>query len=776
MILKSSMICLSLLAIIVQAGSLSAKDGPTKDSQIRPPYATQNLVQYANPLCGTAGKGFTYPGAVAPFGMIHWSPDTGPGIRKGGYSYVDSIVYGFSLDHMSGAGCTYAENFAFTPLLGADQVKVPIDRTSFPTSFSHEREIARPGYYAVTLNNGIKVEITAQTRSGFGRFTYPAGSKPTMVINAGSNVRGTLMSSITIDPLKRSISGSTTGGHFCNHQDITTVYFYAVFDRPFVGYGVWSGDSLVLGGKNGTGASSGAFVTLDTSQGTAVLVRVGISYVSANNAKANLESEIPDSPALDSFDSTIQSASNTWNVWLNKIQVSGGTTEDLQTFYSMMYHTLLAPTVCSDVNGEYRGYDGAVHTAAKGCVQYANFSGWDIYRSECQFLAMIAPEEASDMAQSLLVDFQQGGAFPRWGVPNEDSGVMIGDPSAPIIAGFHAFGAREFDVKIALAGLVRAATDPTLKALRNNIYERPALAEYLKLGYVPQLPSTREGSVSMTLEYASADFAVSQLAYAVGDSTTGALLMKNAGNWRNLYNPETGFLQMRRPDGTWTPGFADSLPVYDGIRGFTEGTPSQYVWMVPFDLAGLARMMGGTDIAAQRLDTFFTKLNGGFGSRYCYLGNEPCQQAPWIYDFLGRPYKTQEIVRRAMTELFSSGPLGLPGNDDLGQTSSWYVWGALGMYPELPGSDVLVLGSPLFTKAVLHLAGGEVTIIGKGAGRNAPFVQRLSVDSRTWNKPWLRFRDITNGCELVYDLNSSPAPSWGSGPANAPPSYSGVKK
>ena len=773
MVMKSITLGFLLIGVLFSPSFAPSQGGP---QQAGSQAAARNLVQYADPLCGTDGKGFTFPGAVAPFGMIHWSPDTGPGIRKGGYAYPDSIIYGFSLDHMSGAGCTYAENFSFTPMLGVSQVRTPVGRTSFPTSFSHKNEVARPGYYAVTMGNNIKVELTAKTRTGFGRFSYPKNSAPAMVINAGSNVRGTLESSITIDPANRAISGVETGGHFCNHKDVTTLYFYAVFDKPFASYGVWSNDSLAPGGLKGDGVTSGAFVTFERSRGTTVIARVAISYVSVANAKANLEAEVPFSLVENGFDKTVQAASDDWNTWLNRIEVSGGRGEDLRTFYSMLYHVLLAPTVCSDVNGEYMGYDGKVHTTAMGRIHYANFSGWDTYRSQCQLLAMIAPSEASDMAQSLLVNCRQGGAFPRWGVPNEDSGVMIGDPSAPILAGSYAFGARNFEVKDALAGLIRAATDSSVKSRHNGIYERPGLAEYLRLGYVPDTPAIRQGNVSMTLEYAAADFAVSQLAAALGDSTRSALLLKNASGWRKLYNPQSGFLQMRKPDGSWTPGFADSLAQYGGNRGFVEATPSQYVWMVPFDLGGLAELMGGRDIAAKRLDEFLSVLNGGFSSRYCYLGNEPCQQAPWTYSFLGKPYKTQEVVRRAMTDLFSSMPLGLPGNDDLGQTSSWYVWGALGMYPMLPGSDVLVLGSPLFEKAVVHLRTGEITIVGEGAGTDAPYIRHLTVNSVTSNRPWLRFKDISNGGKLLYELSSSPDPSWGSDPGDAPPSYFAAEK
>ncbi len=769
--------------------------------QGKPKCKMENLVQYANPFCGTAKNGNEYPGATMPFGMVQWSPDTGPQRRMGGYNYSDSLIYGFSLDHLSGAGCFYAGDFSFTPILGTERITPPIGRTPwrmwnnsrsgstggaappvgqavFAEPFSHANENAEPGYYSVRLNNGIKVELTATVRTGFGRFIFPLNASPTIVINAGSNVNGTSEASVQIDPSTRSISGAATGGHFCSKQyDARTIYFYAVFNRAFAVYGTWGDSTLLRNQTNSEGMTAGAYVGFDPSGGRTVLAKIGISYVSVANAKANLEAENPISRfSSRDFDAAVQTASRIWNSWLNRIQVSGGTKANMRTFYSMMYHTLLGPTICSDVNGEYVGSDGKAHVMKNGHLMYTDFSGWDIYRSEVQFLAMIAPRHASDMAQSLLLDYQQGGTFPRWPVPNMDSGVMMGDPAAPTIAGIYAFGARSFDVKDALKGLVRAATDTSVMAPLSHTYERDALGDYLKLGYVPEHQIGGYGNVSMTLEYASADFALSRLAESLGDEADAGLLLRHAQNWKNLYNPETDYIQMRRRDGSWAPGLVLDSTAYDHDLAFVEGTAPQYVWMVPFNLKGLAEKMGGEKTAIVRLDSFFMVLNGGvkskpYFSKYAYLGNEVCLETPWIYDFWSRPYKTQEIVRRAIRELYSYKPVGYPGNDDLGEMSSWYIFGALGMYPELPGSDILVLGSPLFPKAVLHLAHGKVTIIGHGAADSAPYVHGLTVDGRKWNKPWIIFTDISKGETLKYDLSPTPDRKWGSAPGDAPPSY-----
>ena len=770
----------AVVAALVTSCATTSKDSDS--SAAKQGRSSENLVQYANPLCGTGnfpaqwGDNNLFPGAVMPFGMIQWSPDTGAGLKPGGYSYYDTQISGFSLDHLSGAGCPDGGNFSFMPILGAGHAPNG-NRLAFAATFQHDHEVARPGFYTVTLENGIKVELTTTTRTGFGRFTWPAGQTATMAINAASDVNKSDDANIMIDPANREVSGWSIGGYFCQgdrQRDKRQIYFCAIFDRPFADYGIWSGANYAAKGTNANDSATGAFLSFDTSQNQTVMVKVAISYVSVDNARANIRAESPVRKfSSKDFDASVKSAGNIWNHWLNKIQVSGGTTNEMGVFYSMLYHVFIGPTTCSDANGDYTGYDGKVHNAGRR-VQYANFSGWDIYRSEAQMLAMLAPHEASDMAQSLVNDYQQGGAFPRWGVTTEDSGVMMGDPAAPIIADFYAFGATNFDTRAALAGLVRAATDPSVYAPRSSTHERDALADYLKLGYVPEHQTGGYGNVSMTLEYDSADFALSQFASALGDQADSQMLLRHAQNWRNLYNPLTGYIQMKRPNGEWAPGFVNNNDTYDKDTAYVEGTAGQYLWMVPFNYKGLADAMGGQDAAVKRLDAFFTKLDAGFNNPdgwMAWLGNEPCLETPWIYDFWGTPYKAQAIVRRAMTELYSTKPEAYPGNDDLGEMSSWYVFGALGMYPELPGSDILVTGSPLFPRAVIHLWNSDITIIGNNAAIDAPYVQSLTVNGKLWAQPWFRFTDICHNGKLVYDLSSTPDANWGSQPSDAPPSY-----
>lgn len=737
-------------------------------------YPLLTLTTNVQPLNGTDDGGDEFPGAVLPFGMLQWSPDTSSLGTPGGYTYSDTQIVGFSIDHLSGAGCTYGGDFDFVPILSSVTASPCADgsngKAAYPSAFSHAQETARPGYYAVQFNNGILTELTVTTRTGFGRFTYPAGATPGMLINAGSAAPGTVNASISINPNAAEISGWATQQGFCGSGVHPTVYFDAVFDHPFASYGVWNGATLTSGGTNSTGAQSGAYFSFNLPNGGVVLARTAISYVSVANAQTNLETESPASSFNSAgFDVTANSASNVWNNYLNKIQVSGGTAADTATFYTMMYHALQAPSVVSDVNNQYFGFDGQVHTTS-GSPQYEFFSGWDIYRNECQFIAMMDPARAGDIAQSLVQDAHDCGAMPRWSVPGGDTGVMMGDPATPIIAGIYAFGGTNFDTSAALADMVKAAVDPNTVAL-NGVHERDAERDYLNSGYVPEYQNGGYGPVSMTLEYGSADCALARFAQALGDTTNYWLAMNRAQAWRNLFNSGSGYLQMRRCDALWSPGFVNNNATYDNWQGYVEGTAAQYVWMVPFNLASLADLMGGSQAASARLDKFFTLLNDGTQSAFAYMGNEPCSEAPWIYSYLGEPYKTCGVVRQVMTQLFSTAPGGLPGNDDLGQMASWYVLAALGMHPEVPGDDSLVLAGPLFPQAVVHLTNGDLTITASGAADNAPYVQSLTVDGQPSNVPWIRYANIANGGTLAFTLGTTANTNWGADPSVAPPSY-----
>jgi predicted alpha-1,2-mannosidase len=603
---------------------------------------------------------------------------------------------------------------------------------------------------------------------------YPAGQTATLLVNASGSVAGTDDAQVTIG--RDSISGWAASGRFCGTDSHYRVYFHAVFDQPFASFGTWHNGAVTPGlasqrggapalvpqtGRKArsqsiapqdttvSGAGSGAYVTFDPTK--AVTVRVGLSFVSDAGAQGNLKAE---NGAGRGFDDVAKGARAAWNARLNQVKVTGGTDAQRTTFYTALYHALLQPNVFSDTDGSYPGFDGRIHTADKGHAMYTNFSGWDVYRSEAQLLALLAPHEMSDIARSMVAYAQQGGSWDRWTVANDYTGVMNGDPYHVIVSTAYAFGARDFDANTALLLMLRGATQKT-----SGYEERPGLADYLAKGYVPN-------AAADTLEYTSADFAIAQLARRLGDSASHDTFVKRAQYWQNLYNPATGYLEPRNTDGSFSEPFNPANP-----SGYVEGNGAQYTWMVPYDLGGLVAALGGGAAVTGRLDEFFTKLNAGTHDPHAFLGNEPTLQTPWLYDYTGVPAKTQALVRRVQSELYNPTPAGLVGNDDLGEMSSWYVWSALGMYPIVPGRAELVLNSPLFDQAVITTGSGKtITINAPGAAAN-PYVTGLSVNGTPSTRAWLPESFATGGGTLDYTLQSTPDSAWATAPADAPPSF-----
>ncbi|MFG3586089.1 GH92 family glycosyl hydrolase [Streptomyces sp. NPDC047990] len=649
--------------------------------------------RYVNPFVGTApggadfghggGAGNTFPGATAPLGGVQWSPDTVT-YQHGGYAYGDNRIRGFSLTHISGAGCKDYGNVPFMPSLDGD--------TTGRATFSHSHEQASPGDYRVTFDNGIRTELAATQRSGVARFTYPAtaGRLAALSVDAGKAFNAATGS---VDIGTDTLSGFTDSGGFCKSRNRYRLHFHATFDHPFAR------------ATHPDGRPGAALVTFGPGVRT-VTVRVGVSFVDVGGALRNLTAEQRGRP----YDEVRRAARARWNDWLGRIAVGGGTEAQRRVFYTALYHALLHPSVFSDTDGRYPGMDGAVHRARAGHTQYADFSGWDVYRSQVQLVALLAPAEASDIAQSVLDQGLQAGYFDRWTLANGGTGVMVGDPLPVIASAVHAFGATDFDAR----GLLRAAM-----AGREDDRQRPGHRQYDTLGYVPAGAKGVWGPAATTLEYAVSDYALAQLAGRLGDTAAHRTLLKASGNWRNLFNPATGYLQPRAADGSWPP-FTPAQ-----TTDYVEGNAAQYTWMVPHDLPGLFRLMGGNAAVTGRLDTFFTRLNAGGGEPYAYLGNEPSFDTPWAYDYAGRPDRARDTVRRALATLFADRPDGLVGNDDLGAMSSWAVWAALGMYPQAPGTGQLALAEPLFRTVTLHRPGGPRIAI------TAPAASATSVDLST---------------------------------------------
>jgi len=788
---------LLLAAVLAVAGATPALAAPT--GLVDDPTA------YVDPLIGTRNGGNVFPGAVVPFGMLSFSPENTRGdatrtAAPGGYQYDATRVRGFSLTHMSGTGCAGGSgDIPFFPYAGevTTSPASDTDDTVYAADFSHADETAEPGHYKVGLASGVTADLTATARTGSGRFTFPADKPASLLIRTANSEVGSADSSIEIDPAARTVSGSVTSGDFCGYLDpegqrsYYTVHFTARFDRPFKATGTWQDDRLspgstsasggtggfANGGRPVAGKGAGGYVEFEPGTGP-VGVKVGISYVSAAGAEANLAAE---NPPRRSFDSVKDAARRAWRDRLDAIRVGGGTDDERTTFYTALYHALLHPNVISDADRRYRGGDGKVHTVKSGHqAQYGTFSGWDVYRDQVQLLTLLNPRTGSDIAQSLYeLAEQNGGVWDRWLHGASGTHVMNGDPSPIALAGIRAFGGTDFDLRGSLASLVRAATVPTEQDLSAagkpvlSVGQRPSLDKYLRLHYMPSV-SNAWGGAAETLEMSGADFALSQLAREAGQKGTADSFAARAQWWQNNFNiaadPSGGYIANRKADGSWVTGFTPATG-----NGFVEGSAAQYTWMVQHNPAGLFAAMGGRDKALERLDTFFHDADGGWaftgsGGAKSELDNEPSINVPYLYAYAGAPFKTQETVRAAMSALWSPQPGGIPGNDDLGAMSAWYVFSALGMYPQVPSRAELVLGSPLFPRIEIDRPGGDdISVHAAGAAAQSPYIHSLKVNGRTSERAWLPASFVRDGGRLDYTLSGTPDKDWGS--SVAPPSF-----
>ena len=700
-----------------------------------------NLTQYVNPFIGTnpcpgCNYGFSFdtgdvfPGALYPMGMVQLSPDT-PSNSPGGYYYPDTTIKDFSLTHFSGRGCTDSQDIPFMPFVGS---------SSSSSSFSHSSEVAHPGYYKVQLSGpNVTVELTATLHTGMAQLTYPSSTQSGLHLNAGGSINGSSNASVAINTGSQEVTGQTTSSIGCGSSHYT-LYFAAYFDQPF-------------SSSSGNGTSA-ATVFFNTTSNHVVHARFGISYVSLANAEANLAAENNGSASF----STIQSqADAAWNTRLNAIQVAGGTATQQTVFYTALYHTFIHPNIFSDVNGQYMGFDSQVHTAASGHAQYENISSWDLWRTQIPLRAIVAPSEAADIAQSLVNDAQQGdGHLPRWEQKNADSKGMNGDGADIEVADIYAFGDTGFDTSGALSAMVNG---------QSKI--RAGYTDYVSKGYVTQADAGN--SAVSTQEYTNDDFALSQFAQALGNTSDYQTYLQRSNNWTNLFNSSAGgYIFPRNSDGS----YASTSPTSG--TGFQENDSAQSTWMEPFNLASLISKMGGNSTVVSRLNNFFTQLNAGTNSQYAYMGNEPSLETPWTYDFAGAPAQTESVVRRIQDQLYTNTPGGIPGNDDGGAMSSWYVFSAIGLYPDVPGVGGFVLGSPLFSSVKIQLAGGHtLQINAPNASDGNPYVQSLTINGSASSHLWLPWSTVAGGATLNFTLGSS-ASSWGTSSADAPPSFGPV--
>ena len=606
------------------------------------------------------------------------------------------------------------------------------------------------------------VQLSVTARTGFGRFTYPSTHQAVMLINPSTDAGGSVNPiAIRVDPAKREVYGFGSGHDSCGGKNFT-VYFAAFFDRPFGGSGSWGGSTIHHGSTGGSGLRSGAYVTFNTTANQVVQVKVGISYVSVANAENNVAAE---DGAWDLGDVS-NAAQSAWGAKLDQIEIDGGSVSELTSFYTALYHTLIHPSIFSDDDGEYRGFDGNVHPVAPGTIQYQDIPAWDQYRTLMPLDDLLDPSLAGNIITSLQNDARQdpGQGLPRWEFADTNTGNMEGDPADDIIATAYALGVRGFNAPLALEQMLNGASNPITTS--SGYPERPGLADYLSSGYVFSQSYATSGS--LTVQYSIDDFSIAQFARTLGDTADYETFSARAHNWEHLFHG--GYLDIRSGSGE----FADVG--VGSTSGYREGTNSQYLWMLSDDLPNVISRLGGQVAARSLLGAYFSQLNAGVASPYFYMGNEPGEVAPWDAVLAGGPSASQAVVRRIQTQLFPDSTAGIPGNDDAGSLSSWFVFSALGLFPEIQGLPGFVLGTPLFPAIRIHLENGStISITAPGASDANAYIAGLTVNGQTYDaNPWINSGSLLEGGTLAFTISSTPSRSWGtrlnlSVPAVRPP-------
>ncbi len=745
-----------------------------------------NYVDYVDPMVGTDFHGHTFPGAALPGGLVQLSPDTGTEDWDwcSGYHYSDNSLMGFSHLHRSGMGAGDWGDVLLMPTTG-DLKIVPGSKENpdegYRSRFSHDEENASPGYYSVNLKDySVKVELTVSERAGIHRYTFPESGTSHILIDAGHGIRENYRVGSEVEIVSDTeIVGHRVSNGFVKHKN---VYFCARFSKPFKASGTWNEENINPGSKKDKGKYIGAFADYETSENETIEVKVGISYTSIGQARLNVETEIPGW----NFDEIKKQANQTWNTALSKIDVETPTANDetynqnkKTTFYTALYHSLLFPATFSDVDGKYVGLDGQVHTA-EGFTYLSDFSLWDTHRAEMPLLTLVEPQRNVNAIRTMLAQFEQGGWLPtpqQFG--NSYTNDMIGDHPVAVMVDAYKKGIADFDAEKAYEAVRKNAmeTPPADHPSKGRI----GLSYYLDLGYLPY-DKVRE-SVSRTLEYAYNDWCVAQFAQALGKEDDYKLFMQRAANFKNVLDPETGLARPKDSKGKWLTPFNPTFVGHGDERHYTEANSWQYTWFVPHNVQGLIDFEGGKENFVSKLDTLFTMSSEvqetvsdvtGLIGQYAH-GNEPSHHTLYLYDYAGAPWKTQELARKVMDELYHTGPDGLCGNEDMGQMSAWYVLSSMGFYEVAPGQNLYAIGSPEFAKVVIHLDekyynAPEFTLETINNSKDNKYIQSATLNGNPLGKTWFSHDEIRNGSKLVLEMRAEPNKSWGTKPADAPPS------
>lgn len=738
-----------------------------------------DMVEYVNPFIGTGGPGFNvgsgFPGATAPFGMLKVSPDTSyehgvfPAYHCGGYNDMDNYIIGFSHTHLYGVGIPEYGNFLVMPTFVDPEVTNPLYYKKYSSLFTKDNEEASPGYYSVILDDtGIKAELTATERAAHHRYTFPTtkASQPadlifdfSYAIADGEIIDG----SINIDKENNTVEGWVLNdGSFSGRYGGIDIYFVARFNRDIQSFITKSGDTYEEEVAEQSGAETGAILTFDLAESNQLEMQAAISFVSIEQARLNLNTEMPEWD----FDKTHQATREKWKKEMSIVTVyDGGTEDDRIKMATSLFHIFMAPNIFNDVNGKYIGFDDQIHETDS--TYYTDFSMWDTYRTYHPLMTLTNPELTTDFVNSLLLMAEQGGDLPKWPQGKGYSNCMVSTPADVVIADAYVKDVRGFDEQYAFSKMVEHAKHPVSKAGREDV------EHYVEHGFVRA--DKGGGSASKTMEHAIADYAIYQMALKLGKTDEVSYFKEASKNYKTIWDPAVKFFRGKNEDGTWQDG-AFTEEDYNSTaqhKYYTEGNAWQYLWLVPHDMQGLMELIGGAETMSERLDYFFVEAEKHqqfleenpddiatlVPPPYYWHGNEPDIQAAYMFLQSGRPDLTQKWVTWISNILYGTDAGGIPGNDDCGTMSAWYVFSSIGFYP-VPGSDLYLVGRPLFKRMDVKTTNGTLAIDAPNAGGDNIYVQSVKLNGEDLEVPYFYHSDIANGGTLYFEMGSEPS-EWG---------------
>lgn len=722
-----------------------------------PGSAQLKWTRYVDPFIGTGGHGHTFPGATMPFGMVQLSPDTRlTGWDScGGYHYSDKIIYGFSHTHLSGTGIPDYADILLMPTVGVVSLEAMTDGETdkgYASRFSHQHETAEPGYYSVRLDDGpIQAELTATSRVGMHRYSFPSEANANLILDLTH--RDVVLDSHLRIVDERHVEGYRRSTGWARDQ---IVYFVAEFSQAFSGFGIAIDNEIEPAKKEGRGKNVKAFFKFTPGR-QPIIVKVALSAVSIDGARQNLAAELP---GWD-FDAVKRAAANAWDRELGKIEVTGGTDAQRKNFYTALYHTMIAPNLFTDVDGQFRGMDARPHRA-QGFTNYTVFSLWDTFRATHPLYTIIDQKRTADYVNTFLAHYEHGGRLPVWELAGNETDTMIGYHAVPVMVDAAVKGVPGFDRERAFAAMKHSAE---LKHF--------GLSAYTEHGYI-SLEDDRE-SVSKTLEYAYDDWCIAEMARLLGKTDDYQRYIRRAQFYRNVIDTNSGFARPRT-NGGWLSPFDPREVNFN----FTEANSWQYSFFVPQDISGLIELMGGEKKFARKLDQLFTadsKTTGreqaditGLIGQYAH-GNEPSHHMAYLYNYAGQPWKTQQRVRQILDQFYSPTPDGLIGNEDCGQMSAWYVLSAAGFYSVTPGQPIYAVGTPLFPELRFNLENGKTFVIkARGVSARNFYIQSATLDGEPFRRSYLFHRELMAGGELIFQMGPRPNVKWGSRISDLPTS------